>query len=227
MLYSSPISQFARYVNRRVYVSFLLFSVLCILYRTLIVVDNTLSSYYSPSTTKGLMQWLQGQGFLHYSPSFYFVESKGMWGSRKKKDKEKGKGKDKRSKSDDDEMKDMEALYEELLSSKNNYATTTIILKLTLMRVFFKNEESSGAKDTAGGRRRRATITSPAIASADSDSVNSLSHLVELYFSAAEKLIESDEFEKLANPENLQRLVAAVPVSMLWIDVICIYISTL
>lgn len=43
-----------------------------------------------------------------------------MWGSRKKKEKEKGKGKDKRSssKSDDDEMKDMEALYEELLSSK-------------------------------------------------------------------------------------------------------------
>ena len=50
---------------------------------------------------------------------------------------------------------------------------------------------------------------------------------MELYFSAAEKLIESDEFEKLANPENLQRLVAAVPVGMLWIDVICIYISTL
>ena len=65
------------------------------------------------------MQWLQGQGFFQDSQSFYLVESKGMWGSRKKKDKEKTKGKDKRSKSDDDEMKDMEALYEELLSSKN------------------------------------------------------------------------------------------------------------
>jgi len=155
---------------------------------TLLTDLTYLVRYSTISSLTGEFCDLKSQG------GFFLAEAKGMWGSRRKK-----KDKDKDSKSSPgaaNSDKEMEALYEELISRNGGAGSM-----------------STGV-ETGSKRKRRASISSrtPAFTA---DMSESLSKLVEMYLSAIEQLLDSDQFDRLANPEALKRLVDALPAELL------------
>lgn len=116
-----------------------------------------------------------------------------MWGSRrKKKDKDKDAKSGPGSANSD---KEMEALYEELIS-----------------RTGAAGSMSTGI-ETGSKRKRRSSLSSTPAFTADMS--ESLSKLVEMYLTAIEQLLDSDQFDRLANPEALKRVVEALPAELL------------